>query len=748
MSFTTISARRALDRRLWILIQGVEQVLVESTISPTSVVSSRTQLEVVTDVVFGEAEIDFASRAERGGSLTVVLRDTTSHALRALFASRSREATFITSSIAKGTAMSGSGTINVSSSSSLASTGTVIIGGETFTYGGKTSTTLTSVTRAKYDSRAQDHLGGSTRGARVWTVPPTWAGRRVKLYMGFIAPDATSETILSSDTGLLGTFRLDTHPQPIGADQWRLVCGSLADTYAATRYFVGQREAVPAPEQTPFELELTSNGGSIDVSTENAFLFKTGGATTHVLARYVDGKTQIHPLYSVSSATIEFRLSTEVERDDSVRNNFVFGVTSLRHIAIMRGDPSTITLRILLSMLGDGTNSATYDVLPGALRATYGGEEWRFGAGLDAADVSSSAFAAFAGQGPAWTYSLDEEGTVGDLLTEFCRSVGAFWSINPSGQITVARLRDRGSSTASVSITADDVTADDVEGLSVQQGPAIHSARIRANWDPLQRSYLFNESIVDHEIRSLYPEDAGEFAMTSRMLTIEGVAFRGTPEQGERLKRANAMSFDASLVMLRREMIGSLRARVIVQLRLSWLYAPVLALGDIVDVSNARLPDMSGSTLSTTPCLVIKRGLDLEQGVVMLSMLMLEKIARIAPTGIVTAWNGGTKTLTLSNTDDTGASPGDYFSVGGTVRIWDSSGLAFENEVIASVTATTIVLVAAPSGFTPAAGDLVFPVAEADIADSASGFGPDDYAYQVPTAGTLGVTDVTDPRWS
>mgnify|MGYP003109368774 FL=1 len=71
------------------------------------------------------------------------------------------QSTTLLAAIASGTGMSGSGTITVVDTSQFNSSGSVLIGAETFTYTGKTSTTLTGVTRATSSSVAADHEVGA-----------------------------------------------------------------------------------------------------------------------------------------------------------------------------------------------------------------------------------------------------------------------------------------------------------------------------------------------------------------------------------------------------------------------------------------------------------------------------------------------------------------------------------------------------------------------------------------------------------
>ena len=72
----------------------------------------------------------------------------------------SSASTELASAIASDTTMSGSGTITVDSTSGFSSTGTIKINSEIFTYTGKTSTTLTGVTRATGGTTAVAHASG------------------------------------------------------------------------------------------------------------------------------------------------------------------------------------------------------------------------------------------------------------------------------------------------------------------------------------------------------------------------------------------------------------------------------------------------------------------------------------------------------------------------------------------------------------------------------------------------------------
>ena len=71
------------------------------------------------------------------------------------------ESTTLLAGIAADTGMTGSGTITVNDTSQFAGSGSILIGGETFTYTGKSATTFTGVTRATLSSVAAAHEVGA-----------------------------------------------------------------------------------------------------------------------------------------------------------------------------------------------------------------------------------------------------------------------------------------------------------------------------------------------------------------------------------------------------------------------------------------------------------------------------------------------------------------------------------------------------------------------------------------------------------
>jgi len=81
----------------------------------------------------------------------------------------------LASAIAQGTAMTGSGTITVDSTTGFSSSGTLQIDSEQFTYTGVTSTTFTGVTRAANSTSAAAHA--ATSDASLTVVSESWTER-------------------------------------------------------------------------------------------------------------------------------------------------------------------------------------------------------------------------------------------------------------------------------------------------------------------------------------------------------------------------------------------------------------------------------------------------------------------------------------------------------------------------------------------------------------------------------------------
>jgi len=85
------------------------------------------------------------------------------------------ESTTLIVNIASGTGMTGSGTITVNDTSQFASSGSLLIDNETFTYTGKTSTAFTGVTRSTDNSVAADHAVAASVSD---LFPPAVAGAK------------------------------------------------------------------------------------------------------------------------------------------------------------------------------------------------------------------------------------------------------------------------------------------------------------------------------------------------------------------------------------------------------------------------------------------------------------------------------------------------------------------------------------------------------------------------------------------
>ena len=113
----------------------------------------------------------------------------------------SSASTELASAIASDTTMSGSGTITVDSTSGFSSTGTIKINSEIFTYTGKTSTTLTGVTRAYSSTTAAAH-GIDAIVSESWTSKATGRTSAVKYNFERYNFDGTDKFIAVSGASL------------------------------------------------------------------------------------------------------------------------------------------------------------------------------------------------------------------------------------------------------------------------------------------------------------------------------------------------------------------------------------------------------------------------------------------------------------------------------------------------------------------------------------------------------------------
>ena len=490
--------------RYAVTIEGVPDVFVEETI--TGEYAGRTQREFIVEAPQGsDIRLDLEMRREIGGSLRLRLRDDSSNTLRTLFQPRADRDTWLVDSVAKGDAAPA--TLTVTDASVV--TNTFYMGAETWTHdGAPVGNVLQNTTRSNHGSPAQDHFGNTADGAAtlIYSAPPAWTGRKVTLQAVVIREGGTGAL------GTIGTFRLDLPPQYLGGDEYELSATSLADWYAQLP-IMGGIETVKHSTglmTSPITLDNTDEvralGDRLSTSGSQILLFElpsgawftgqvTGGSGNQITFNEVD---LLNPPWSDFEPEVNVAGAPHIPLVAPVWE-------TAQQACLVQGDPAYWTLLLLHSIEGDATNS-TYDELPGRDQDAWDGPEWHFGAGIDQGDIDAASFLAFEGATAPWNALLTEETTAGEILREFCQSVGAYWYVNSSGQITVDRLRDRvpPSTAAQTLAINDDITSlNTVESAELDERSVYHTVTLRCNWDPVTREYLVEINSIDGNLKKL-----------------------------------------------------------------------------------------------------------------------------------------------------------------------------------------------------------------------------------------------------
>jgi len=217
------------------------------------------------------------------------------------------------------------------------------------------------------------------------------------------------------------------------------------------------------------------------------------------------------------------------------------------------------------------------------------------------------------------------------------------------------------------------------------------------------------------------------------------------------------MNFETLRVELDRYFAKRSPGIIKVNARLPWKFSTLVP-GDLVRLTWEQFNSFAGGTLSARACLVVGVTPSMDFGGVDVDLHVLRTAKPLAPTAVVSSWNGGTKTLTLNAAGKflPGSTPGRYFAAGWGVRIFDASAsppfsiLGGATFTVDSVTDTTIVLTASP-GTAPAVGDLVtladYDNATSTVTNAAQTLAQKDYAFQATATLMLGAALVAGDEW-
>lgn len=737
---TDTTGKNAHRVRYAITIQGVPQVFCWGQgFSPQGLFQEsgrdRDQLFCVSKIDPGETRLDLEKRRSVGGGLTVEMAETLNGDLAALFAPRKERVTKLAQDVSSSGSVT---TLNLGNGgSALTAPGHVYIDGETFYFGGRTGSQLTSVVRAQYDSDSQAHEGnggsagdmgdGFGKGADVYDVPHVWSGRRVQLWTGYQDEDASTAAVQ-----LLGTWRLDSPPQYDGGGTWRLECSELADLFAEKELYVGiTDEALPEPQAFASPLTVGDDiQDRIIAASESPYLLFSLDDNTKAIRRFTGYSSTDKITFDPQPLGI---LTGELDAEDLDNLN----VESVRMVQLLEGCPSEIAMKLLRS--GEG-GTPIWDIYAGDLTpAAFGGVGLRMGANIASGDIDITAFRDADDVSFPWYGLLADTTTVEEVLYDYCQSVGAFWYIDASGQMTAQKLRLRHhplETSSTLVLNSDVILHGSGDAVEIDESQVKHTTVLRANYDPLIGRAMAEINVFDLGIQRAYEGRSGAWVWESRWVDVNVPPSLFSATDTQKLNRSAGRASVTEVESLLRRTQAWFRKPVLrYVLPCSWK-AMALNVGDVVSVTDAARPDGAGGTVSNRLGMVVGKRPNVEAGSVELRIRDVEKAQVWAPSHTVASYSS--PNLTLATTDEynnNGSSPGDAYVRSTTICVYDTSTDTVEEINASAVTSTTLELDTDPTFVSSPTAWIVWPKHDGSLTteETASGLTQGDWAYMVAT---------------
>lgn len=740
---TRLTSLSSKDIRLVVSIDGVPLDLT-ATFAGTAPAAPRLDGRgLLVSVEESRTILDRQLRAQVGGGATIVVQDR-NNLLRSLFAVRSFRSAFITTSTTKVVT-----TLQVSDTTPLPSAGVVYIGSETVQYTGKTATTLTGCTRGAFGSKAQAHRGGAETGNGIYTVPPSWFGRRVRLFATFLDDDGKPDTSFGSEA--LATFRLEAGPIDKSKGRWELRCSHLSDEVAKRKLGTG---IANIENTTPFRIQPSTTAGgdpALAVTLPKGALLaatspggrpsqliirtKAGGGSITVEGVTYDGEGAfVHDILELTSlvggqvVALVSPVSRSMERYGL---GYLVGTLNSRptteqvkQICVLdRRSAGALLLMALLSKTGDGTNGID-DLLPGTEPVTFGGPSVRFGAGFDPSEISAGSVLDAGYRAPGWSWVIDEEIPVSDLLRDFCRATNTAAVYLATGQLSFTPLLDE-RVTAVATIAESDVLG--AITTTVDEGAVYSRVRVECNYDPIDGESEASIDVIDEEIAATYGSAENTLVIESRDLVVTPVA---DPGEGT-LKRTSTQP-DELLPFLRRSMLDARGGSLLLTFTASAKHLG-LQLGDFVALSMPSVSDYRGGSLAAAQGRVVERQPDWQTMTVALTVLVAERPFHFAPFAIVVSTSGSVVISTTTFGTSSPASPATSFRVGDVLTVYDpvANVVVGDGVQVTGIPSTTSLSLsnAGASPSLPVSPGWVLMLKSSTGATSTDGFIPSDYTY-------------------
>jgi hypothetical protein len=594
----------------------------------------------------------------------------------------------------------------------------IYIGGESLRATVWTGSQITAV-RGQYGTTAQEHYGGTDgAGADVFAAPQSWANRRVRVWC-YLMDDRGLPPADAAAYGTAYSGRISDMPT-FANGVWSFNLEHDSERIANIECGLGLREISVMPELQdelePSRVYIPATDLALFSALSDEFSFAVSASESGSIVASIAsvGADYVELVSSTDNLERVYNQVSDMSREDQIAFGQSFNaqnLKSIRHACRLQGDPAWVALVMLSSIVGDQA-FINEDLLPGNARTTYGGPQYRFGAGLGVDDghIDTDQFKALIGLSPVpWDVLIDRPIKVGEVLQELCTALGLFWYLEPTSQndskIKFATMSDRDyASTSTATITKSDTVVDKMPVASIEQGPALSSVTIKASWDALVGKHLAVIESVDWEIKNQFGDDAEAVVITANMASVNVESVVPAAQLNGALKRTGGVDIGTVESMLRRIQRESVLTRQFfdVTLPIHWLS---VSIGDVVTYTDDRMPNGEGGTVSGALCRVVGSEPDWVRGVVTLRLMLTRAGWRFSPSAWVTNWNAGTKTLSLSASWDGKSSPGLSFPAGCELYLTNTATGETEFAVVDSSTSTTVVLTAVPSVWTYTANE-------------------------------------------
>ena len=721
-------------------VEGIPVAFVERAIPAASApaLSGYTQFVGVTRVEEGEAVLDIDERRETAATLQIDLLDDSARTLAALFAVNSRRYTWL-----KADAAAAATTLSTTGGSAADNGRTLYFDDETFILGTFGGASFTGCTRGAFGSTGAARYGTASDGDSVYSVPPSWVGRRAYLY-GY-ALDAAG----GAEEQLLGTWIIDEPPRHKGDDGWSLSLASVAQEFYERRCGVGLEPA-----------QITSGGwsaGIFNYVTDDVTKFRTASSfPTYALVEDKEraGRTYfaIKEVSAVNTGTSTVSLVDRPLFDTKQTFPLPKSMRPIQFVPAYRAP-----LYLLLSTEGQG--ATTYDRLPGRLPASQNDYGWRFGAGFKTAEVDLASWEALPYTAPC-TFVIDREQKVSDLLREWSILNGAATRVTSDGKLSVFTLATPRVA-ASTSIGPNSVVPDSRVEVFADEGAIAPILTARTGWSPIYDDYATEANLVATDMARRY----GRMTPQSREVEFKCIGCSDATSlhpEGEEYRApfshpANVSVKELDILLKDFQRGDNGLARRFVRLSLTLAHLD-LRIGDVVTLSGlpdafSTLPDMVGGTLNGARCRVVARRPRYDEGRIDVQLLVLDPLLVVSPAAVIASAAGATLTLATGGIEVSGASPANDFYAGAGVRVYDISGATSHTTTVASIPATNqLTLTAAPAFAVENGVDYVVldPVASTSSGTTASGYTLAEFAALANLTGAVtgAVAGMTStPRW-